>query len=125
MPELPDVEVYLEALQERVLGRTLQRVRLASPFLLRTAQPPIRDAEGRAVVSLSRLGKRLVFALEGELYLVLHLMIAGRLHWKEPGVLLKGKYTSPPSISPKGLSPSRKPAPRSARRSTSCRAGRP
>jgi formamidopyrimidine-DNA glycosylase len=92
MPELPDVEVYLEALQERVLGRTLQRVRLASPFLLRTAQPPIRDAEGRAVVSLSRLGKRLVFALEGELYLVLHLMIAGRLHWKEPGVLLKGKY---------------------------------
>jgi formamidopyrimidine-DNA glycosylase len=92
MPELPDVEVYLEALEPRILGQRLQKVRLASPFLLRTAVPPLKDAEGRAVVALSRLGKRLVFGLEGDLYLVLHLMIAGRLHWKEPGVLLKGRY---------------------------------
>jgi formamidopyrimidine-DNA glycosylase len=92
MPELPDVEVYLEALEPRILGQSLQKVRLASPFLLRTAVPPLKDAEGRAVVALSRLGKRLVFGLEGDLYLVLHLMIAGRLHWKETGVLLKGRY---------------------------------
>ena len=92
MPELPDVEVYLEALEPRILGQPLRKVRLASPFLLRTAVPPLKDAEGRAVVALSRLGKRLVFGLEGDLYLVLHLMIAGRLHWKEPGVLLKGRY---------------------------------
>jgi formamidopyrimidine-DNA glycosylase len=92
MPELPDVEVYLEALEPRILGQPLRKVRLASPFLLRTAVPPLREAEGRAVLALSRLGKRLVFGLEGDLYLVLHLMIAGRLHWKEPGVLLKGRY---------------------------------
>ncbi len=91
MPELPDITVYLEALEERVLGRTLERLRLASPFLLRTAVPPLKTAEGREVIGLSRLGKRLVFALEGELFLVLHLMIAGRLHWKDAGAPLKGK----------------------------------
>ncbi len=92
MPELPDITVYLEALEARVLGRTLERVRLASPFLLRTAVPPIKEAEGRKVVALRRLGKRIVFGLEGDLFLVLHLMIAGRLHWKEAGAPLKGKF---------------------------------
>lgn len=92
MPELPDVAVYLEALEARILGKTLEKIRIAKPFLLRTAVPPIRAAEGRKVVSLARLGKRLVFELEDDLFLVLHLMIAGRLHWKEAGVLLKGRY---------------------------------
>ena len=82
MPELPDVVLYLEALAPRVLGQPLERVRLASPFLLRSVAPPISSAEGKRVVALRRLGKRLVFALEGDLFLVLHLMIAGRLRWK-------------------------------------------
>jgi formamidopyrimidine-DNA glycosylase len=92
MPELPDVAVYLEALEARILGRRLEKVRLASPFLLRTAVPPVRDAEGRTVVALRRLGKRIVIELDGGLFLVLHLMIAGRLHWKEPGAPLNGKF---------------------------------
>jgi formamidopyrimidine-DNA glycosylase len=82
VPELPDVVVYLEALLPRVLGQSLERVRLGSPFLLRSVVPPLPEAFGRRVVGLRRLGKRLVFALEGELFLVLHLMIAGRLRWK-------------------------------------------
>jgi formamidopyrimidine-DNA glycosylase len=81
VPELPDVETYLEALAERVLGGTLLRVRITSPFLLRTAEPPVGEVEGKSVVALRRLGKRLVLALEGELFLALHLMIAGRLRW--------------------------------------------
>lgn len=85
MPELPDVVVYLEALAPRVLGQPLERVRLASPFLLRSVSPPLSDAFGRRVMSLRRLGKRLVFALEGDLFLVLHLMIAGRLRWRPGG----------------------------------------
>ena len=92
MPELPDITVYLEALEARLLGQPLEKVRLASPFLLRTAVPPIKAAEGRKVVALRRLGKRIVFELEGGLFLVLHLMIAGRLHWKEAGAPLKGKF---------------------------------
>ncbi|WP_299621441.1 Fpg/Nei family DNA glycosylase [Pelagibius sp.] len=92
MPELPDITVYIEALEARVLGRRLEKVRLASPFLLRTAVPPIKAAEGRAVVALRRLGKRIVFGLEDDLWLVLHLMIAGRLHWQPPGAALKPKY---------------------------------
>ena len=91
MPELPDVETYLRALRSRVLGEPLLRVRLASPFLLRTAEPPLADAFGRRVAGVSRLGKRIVFSLEGELFLVLHLMIAGRLHWKEPEAKLPGR----------------------------------
>jgi formamidopyrimidine-DNA glycosylase len=83
MPEFPDIVVYIEALEQRILGQTLQRVRLGSPFLLRTAQPPITRAEGRKVVKLRRLGKRICIALEEDLWLVLHLMIAGRLHWHE------------------------------------------
>jgi formamidopyrimidine-DNA glycosylase len=82
MPELPDVMVYLEALEPRVMGQPLERVRLASPFLLRSVAPPLSSAEGKRVIGLRRLGKRIVLALEGELFLVIHLMIAGRLRWK-------------------------------------------
>jgi formamidopyrimidine-DNA glycosylase len=91
MPELPDIEVYLDALRPRVVGQRLQRVRLASPFLLRSVDPPIADAEGRTVVGVRRLGKRIVFALDGDLFLVLHLMIAGRLQWKAAGTKPPGK----------------------------------
>jgi formamidopyrimidine-DNA glycosylase len=85
MPELPDITVYLEALERRILGHPLERIRLVSPFLLRTVEPPIASVEGRAVCGLRRLGKRIVFELDGGLFLALHLMIAGRLHWKPPG----------------------------------------
>jgi formamidopyrimidine-DNA glycosylase len=91
MPELPDLTVYLEHLERRLLGRRLERVRVASPSLLRTAEPPLAAAEGRRVMGLRRLGKRIVFALEGELFLVLHLMIAGRLHWKRRGAAIPRK----------------------------------
>src|SRR5687767_13243203 len=82
MPELPDIVVYIEALEQRILGETLERVSVTTPFLLRTALPPINSVEGHKVVTLSRLGKRIVVGLENDLWLVLHLMIAGRLHWK-------------------------------------------
>ncbi|HVE42392.1 MAG TPA: DNA-formamidopyrimidine glycosylase family protein [Planctomycetota bacterium] len=85
MPELPDIQVYLEALDTRVKGRTLARVRIVSPFLLRTVDPPIEAVEGKKVLSLRRVGKRIVFGFDAELFLVLHLMIAGRLHWGEAG----------------------------------------
>jgi formamidopyrimidine-DNA glycosylase len=91
MPELPDVVVYLECLQRRVQGQTLKKVRLVNPFLLRSVEPPLEEAAGKVVLGLRRLGKRLVFALEGELFLVLHLMIAGRLHWKAAGAKTPGK----------------------------------
>lgn len=90
MPELPDVVVYIEALEQRILGRTLERIRLASPFLLRTLSP-IAEVEGRAVREIRRLGKRIAIGLDGEIWLVLHLMIAGRLHWRPPGVKLPAK----------------------------------
>ena len=93
MPELPDVVIYCEALDERIRGQTLERIRLSSPFLLRTAVPPIGDAEGKRVVRVRRLGKRIVIALEQELFLVLHLMIAGRLRWLEPNVKPPGRIT--------------------------------
>ena len=83
MPELPDLTVYLESLERRILERELRAVRLLNPFVLRTAVPPVSAAEGRKVIGLRRIGKRLVLALEGDLFLVLHLMIAGRLHWLE------------------------------------------
>ncbi len=85
MPEFPDIIVYLEQLRPRVQGQILERVHLASPFLLRTAEPAIDETEGKRVVGLRRLGKRIVFCLEPDLFLVLHLMIAGRLHWKSRG----------------------------------------
>jgi formamidopyrimidine-DNA glycosylase len=83
MPEYPDIVVYIEALEQRIHGRTLQRVDIASPFLLRTAAPPLSSVEGKKVVDVRRLGKRICVGLEDDLWLVLHLMIAGRLHWKE------------------------------------------
>jgi formamidopyrimidine-DNA glycosylase len=86
VPELPDVVVYLEAFERHVLGRRLERVRLASPFLVRSFDPPVSAAEGRRVTGLSRLGKRIVWRLEGDLHLVFHLMIAGRFRWRERGV---------------------------------------
>lgn len=86
MPELPDIAVYIEALEKRILGQTLERVRVVSPFLLRTATPPLEGANGKKVQRLRRLGKRICIGLEDELWLVLHLMIAGRLHWRARGV---------------------------------------
>src|SRR5271168_1043738 len=81
MPELPDIVVYIEALEKRILDERLERVRIASPFLLRTATPPLSAAEGQKVVRLRRMGKRICIGLENDIWLVLHLMIAGRLHW--------------------------------------------
>ena len=91
MPELPDIEAYLCALRPRLLGRSLLRVRRASPFVLRTAVPVIAEAEHREIVELRRLGKRIAIGLAGELWLVLHLMIAGRLHWRPAGAALQGR----------------------------------
>ncbi len=84
MPELPDVSIYVEHLARRLVGAALRRVRLRSPFVLRSVAPPLQEAEGRIVVSVRRMGKRIVLALDGDLYLVIHLMVAGRLRWK-PG----------------------------------------
>src|SRR5262245_6701761 len=86
MPEFPDIEVYLEALGGRIDGHVLARVRLKNPFLLRTAVPPLDATAGRRVTNLRRIGKRIAIGLEGGLYLVIHLMIAGRLHWRDAGV---------------------------------------
>jgi formamidopyrimidine-DNA glycosylase len=86
VPELPDIVVYIEALEQRILGQRLEQVRIASPFLLRTANPPLLSVGGRTVRRLRRMGKRICIGLDDELWLVLHLMIAGRLHWKKPGV---------------------------------------
>jgi formamidopyrimidine-DNA glycosylase len=83
MPELPDIVVYIEALEQRILNQTLERVLIGSPFLLRTAVPPITNIEGQKVIQLRRMGKRICIGFENELWLVLHLMIAGRLHWKD------------------------------------------
>jgi formamidopyrimidine-DNA glycosylase len=91
MPELPDVTVYVERLAAKVRGDVLQHIRLLNPFLLRTALPPIGQAQGKRVLGIERLGKRIVFALEGELFLVLHLMIAGRLRWLPAGAKPPGK----------------------------------
>jgi formamidopyrimidine-DNA glycosylase len=91
MPELPDIVVYLECLEKRVLHQTLERVRVVSPFLVRSFEPPLKAVEGKPVQGLRRLGKRLVFEFDDELFLVLHLMIAGRLHWKPAGAKLPGK----------------------------------
>jgi formamidopyrimidine-DNA glycosylase len=85
MPELPDLTIYLEALDQRIRGRRLERVLVRSPFLLRTAEPPVRSAQGRRVHEVRRIGKRIAIGLEGDLWLVFHLMIAGRLHWFQQG----------------------------------------
>jgi len=91
MPELPDISAYLSALQERIVGQPLERVRINSAFLLRTASPPIADAAGRVVTGLRRVGKRVAIGLDNDLWLVLHLMIAGRLHWRPRGTKLSGR----------------------------------
>ena len=91
MPELPDVELYLSALRPRVIGRTIERARVASPFFVRTYDPPIAAVEGRTIDAVSRLGKRLVFDLDDDLFVVVHLMIAGRLRWRERGIAIPAK----------------------------------
>jgi len=91
MPELPDIAAYITALESRVVGQPLDRTRLASSFLLRTVQPPLTSADGKKVRELRRIGKRIAFGLEGDLWLVLHLMIAGRLHWKPTNAKLGGR----------------------------------
>src|SRR3984885_3584026 len=91
MPELPDITVYLEALERRILGQVLLRVRVNSPFLLRTFEPPLSAVAGKRVRGLKRIGKRIAIGLDDDLWLVLHLMIAGRLHWKDAGAKLGGQ----------------------------------
>jgi formamidopyrimidine-DNA glycosylase len=91
MPELPDITAYISAMEARIVGQPLLRVRLASAFLLRTVQPPLTSVEGRVVLELRRIGKRIAIGVEGDLWLVLHLMIAGRLHWRMPEAKLAGR----------------------------------
>jgi formamidopyrimidine-DNA glycosylase len=91
MPELPDITAYITALEARILGRTLERVRLQSVFVLRTADPPLASVEGRAVRALRRVGKRIAIGVDGDLWVVIHLMIAGRLHWRSPNAKLAGR----------------------------------
>ena len=92
MPELPDITVYIEALKKRILGQRLEGVRVVSPFLLRTVEPPLESAIGKEVIELRRLGKRICIGLAGEIWLVLHLMIAGRLHWKARGAKVSRQH---------------------------------
>jgi formamidopyrimidine-DNA glycosylase len=91
MPELPDIVAYVGALEARIVGQHLERVRIANPFLLRTTQPTIADVEGRTVREIRRIGKRIAIGVDGDLWLVLHLMIAGRLHWRPPKIKLAGR----------------------------------
>jgi formamidopyrimidine-DNA glycosylase len=91
MPELPDIAAYISALERRIVGQRIEHVRLASPFLLRTVHPPVTDVEGRLVRELRRIGKRIAIGVEGDLWMVLHLMIAGRLHWRPPLAKLAGR----------------------------------
>jgi formamidopyrimidine-DNA glycosylase len=93
MPELPDILAYITALEPRVLRQRLERVRIAGAFLLRTAQPPLGDADGHVVQELQRVGKRIAFGMDNDMWLVLHLMIAGRLHWRPPQAKLAGRST--------------------------------
>jgi formamidopyrimidine-DNA glycosylase len=91
MPELPDIAAYISGLESRIVAQPIERVRLASAFLLRTVQPPITNVEARSVRELRRIGKRIAIGVDGDLWLVLHLMIAGRLHWRPPGAKLSGR----------------------------------
>jgi formamidopyrimidine-DNA glycosylase len=93
VPELPDIAAYIAALESRIIAQPIERIRLASPFLLRTAHPPVSDAEGRVVRELRRVGKRIAIGTDNDLWLVLHLMIAGRLHWRPRGAPLKGSQS--------------------------------
>jgi formamidopyrimidine-DNA glycosylase len=92
MPELPDIAAYLSALESRIIGEPLAKIRINSPFLLRSVSPPLAAFEGKTVQTLRRVGKRIALGFDGNLWLVLHLMIAGRLHWKPPGAKIGGKY---------------------------------
>jgi formamidopyrimidine-DNA glycosylase len=92
MPEFPDVTVYIDALNERVLNQPIEKIRIGSPFVLRSFDPPIGDAEGKKILGLRRLGKRIVFELESDLFLIIHLMIAGRFHWKPKGAKIARRY---------------------------------
>ena len=91
MPELPDITAYIGALEQRIVGQRVERVRLASPFLLRTVDPPLESVDGRVVYGLRRIGKRIAIGVEGDVWLVIHLMIAGRLHWRPPNAKLAGR----------------------------------
>jgi formamidopyrimidine-DNA glycosylase len=91
MPELPDITLYVESLQQRIVGQQLQRIRLGNPFILRSVDPPVSDVSGKGVVGLRRIGKRIIFELEGGLFIVIHLMIAGRFHWKKPKAKVGGR----------------------------------
>lgn len=91
MPEFPDIELYLASLKPRVVGKTLEKVRLGSPFVLRSVEPPLASTHGRKVIGLRRIGKRIVFELEGELFLIVHLMVAGRFQWKEANAKIPGR----------------------------------
>jgi formamidopyrimidine-DNA glycosylase len=91
MPELPDLTLYVDSLQSRIAGHSLENIRLSNPFILRTVDPPLHTAAGKLVKSVQRIGKRIIFELEGELFIVIHLMIAGRLHWKKPKAKSPGK----------------------------------
>ena len=102
MPELPDLTVYLETIGKKTIGEPLERVRVASPFLVRTVDPPLRAVEGKRVVGLRRVGKRIVFALEEEIFLVVHLMIAGRFRWRERGAPIQKKLGLAAFDFPKG-----------------------
>src|SRR5262245_6931245 len=92
MPDLPDITIYIEALEARLLNQPLEKIRIASPFLLRSFEPPIRTAEGKKILGFHRIGKRIVFELQDDLFLVFHLMITGRFHWKKRGVAVPRKY---------------------------------
>jgi formamidopyrimidine-DNA glycosylase len=102
MPELPDIAAYISALESRIVGQPLEQVRLASAFLLRTAQPPLASVEGRTVCELRRVGKRIVIGVDNDLWLALHLMIAGRLHWRDRGAKLAGRNSLAAFDFPKG-----------------------
>jgi len=102
VPEYPDITVYIEALKERILGEKLQSVRVGSPFLLRTVDPPLQEAQDRIVSSFRRVGKRIAIGMDNDVWLVLHLMIAGRVHWKKPGIKLSGKQNLAAFDFPKG-----------------------
>jgi formamidopyrimidine-DNA glycosylase len=93
MPELPDIAAYISALEPRIVAQPIERARLASAFLLRTVQPPVANVEGRTVRELRRIGRRIAIGVDGNLWLVLHLMIAGRLHWRPPGAKLSGRQS--------------------------------
>src|SRR5437879_11939252 len=102
MPELPDISAYITALESRIVGEPIEHVRLATPFLLRTVEPPLASVEGRKVGELRRIGKRIAIGVEDDLWLVLHLMIAGRLHWRDVGAKLAGRNQLAAFDFPKG-----------------------